>query len=228
MRRPTDRVWARLEAKFASPALGVARDVAVPRLETSRLRLRAWTERDLVEYKRMIDDPQVMRYMGKGPRFKAKRLLAGLLARVSQLEARRALARLVDHWSRHGLGEWAVEEKATGALVGQVGFTHLPGWVVDRTDLEIGWILTSPAWGKGFATEAAHAALDFGFTELGLERVISTTLPDHQRSRRVMERLGLSLEGQVRWQGHEFVWYGIDRSDWDTRQRASGPSTQVT
>jgi RimJ/RimL family protein N-acetyltransferase len=158
--------------------------------------------------------------MGAGLRFKATRVAGSLVAVVSDLEARRAVVRLADHWRQFGLGEWAVQEKTTGRLLGRVGFTVLPEWVEDSTNIEIGWLLARAAWGKSFATEAGRVSMAFGFQQLGLERVISTALPDNWRSRRVMERLGLSLQGTTTWGGHEFVWYGIDRATWESAARA--------
>src|SRR5512134_4018440 len=106
---------------FASPP--------VPQLETPRLRLRAWTEADVADYKRIIGDPEVMRHLGVGLRYRVKRAAAAALALVTDSEARRGVANLIEHWRTWGYGEWAVEEKASGALLGQVGLVHQSDWL---------------------------------------------------------------------------------------------------
>lgn len=187
----------------------------IPCLETERLWLRRWSQEDSGEYRRILGDPEVMRYMGSGVRFKAKRAVAGLLALVSDVETRRNIDRLTSHWRRFGFGEWAVEERPTGALIGKIGLVYHPDWVADPAKVEIGWLLARRAWGQGFATEGAHASLAFAFERLGMERIISITKPENRRSLRVMERLGLSLKGRTRWRGGDVVWCAIDRATWE-------------
>jgi RimJ/RimL family protein N-acetyltransferase len=187
----------------------------VPRLETPRLVLRSWCDSDIEGYARLIDDPEVMRYMGSGIRYRVKRAAASALARVSALEARRGIDRMVAQWMRCGFGEWAMEERASGALIGKVGlFLHSPDWVADPARIEIAWMLERSAWGNGYATEGARASLEHAFESQGIERVISVAKPENRRSVRVMERLGLAMQGRTRWRGNEVVWYAIDRSAW--------------
>jgi RimJ/RimL family protein N-acetyltransferase len=197
----------------------------VPRIETARLELRAWDHRDLATYARIIADPAVMRHMGSGPRYRIERAVAALLRPLAFAEARRRIAHMVGHWKTWGYGEWAVEEKESGELIGQVGLVHQADWFADRTNVEVGWMLARRAWGRGLATEGALATLAFGFGELGLERLVSITRPANLRSLRVMQRAGLSFAGRTRWKGEEVVWYAIDRANWDggERQSAAAP-----
>jgi RimJ/RimL family protein N-acetyltransferase len=195
---------------------------AVPSLETPRLWLRPWHAADAGPYARIIGDPEVMRHVGAGLRYHARRRCAALVPLLAEVEARRAIRSLGDHWETHGFGEWAVEEKASGALVGQIGLVHLPDWTADSTDVEVGWLLARDAWGRGFATEGGRASLAYAFDRLGMERVVSVARRSNHRSERVMQRLGLSPAGRIRWKGSEVVWYGIDREQWRLR-----PGTDV-
>jgi RimJ/RimL family protein N-acetyltransferase len=194
--------------------LGHLDPVAVPRLESDRLVLRPWRATDVAEYAPIIGDPEVMRFMGSGWRYRVKRAAARMVARFSDLEARRAVAALQRHWQRYGYGEWAVEQKETGALIGRVGFVHHADWPADAAKIEIGWTLARDAWGRGFATEGARMALRHAFGELGIERIISIARPDNLRSQGVMRRLGMEYQGAARWRGGDHVWHAIDRDAW--------------
>jgi RimJ/RimL family protein N-acetyltransferase len=190
-----------------------------PRLETERLVLREWRADDVGAYARIVGDPEVMRHLGSGPAFRLKRAGARLVGWVSDVEARHGMRRLVDHWQRNGFGEWALEEKATGALIGQIGLTHHPDWVADEANVEIGWMLARAVWGRGFATEGGAVALRYAFETLGLPRVISIAVPGNRRSLGVMERLGLSFAGETVWKRRTFTWYAIDRAQWERVRR---------
>lgn len=99
--------------------------------------------------------------------------------------------RIERHFERHGFGLWAVETRAGEPFVGFVGL-QIPGFEADFTPcVEIGWRLGRASWGRGFATEAAAAALRFAFSDLALPEVVSFTVPGNRRSRAVMERLGM-------------------------------------
>ena len=138
-------------------------------------------------------------------------------------QARRAIASYRRHWLAHGFGQWAVEEKQNGELIGRVGLVKHPDWTADRTNDEVGWLLARSTWGNGFATEGGRASLGFAFGQLELPRVVSITQPANARSVRVMERLGLSFVGRTWWEGGEVIWYAIDRDAWLERgETASG------
>ena len=100
------------------------------RLETERLILRKWRESDFETYEKMCADPEVMRYIG-GKTF-------------NRTEAWRHMAYLVGHWHLLGYGHWAVEEKATGQLIGRIGFLNPAGW----PGFEIGWTLARDSGAK--------------------------------------------------------------------------------
>jgi RimJ/RimL family protein N-acetyltransferase len=186
----------------------------VPPVETERLLLRAWSETDVEPYARMLADLQVMHYMGFGLAATAKHLAAAAMPREARKQARRAIAFYTSHWAEHGLGHWAVEERASGLLIGRIGlFRHLD-WTADSSNVEVGWLLARSAWDRGFATEGGTASLAFAFERLRVERVVSITRPGNVRSERVMQRLGLGLVGTTRWRGGKVIWYAIDRDTW--------------
>jgi RimJ/RimL family protein N-acetyltransferase len=183
----------------------------VPTLETTRLRLRGWSARDAASYERIMGHPRVTSALGRRPEPGAA-----------------AVSRLARQWREQGFGHWAVEERASGALIGRIGLAHHPDWTPDPDNVEVGWTLDPEVWGRGLATEGGGAALADGFGRLGLERIISITLPENRASRRVMEKLGLTLRGSARWRGAEHVWYAVERSTWRDGAAATPPGPEGT
>ncbi len=162
-------------------------------LETERLILRQFREEDLDAYAAMVADPEVMRHLGSGP--------------MDREEAWRNMAMVVGHWRLRGFGMWAVEEKATGAMIGRVGCWRPEGW----PGLEVGWTLRREWWGKGYATEAGRASLDAAFDRIGERHVISLIHDENQASIRVARRLGMRLEGRTELFGIAVCVYGKRR-----------------
>jgi RimJ/RimL family protein N-acetyltransferase len=103
------------------------------------------------------------------------------------------LATLLGHWDLRGYGVWAVEDAATGELIGRAGLLHPEGW----PDAELNWIIKPSMRGRGLATEAARAALDFAFDQLGFDRVISLIRPENPASGQVAVKLGGSLDETI-------------------------------
>jgi RimJ/RimL family protein N-acetyltransferase len=102
--------------------------------------------------------------------------------------------RIAAHFDEHGFGLWAVEIPGVAPFAGFVGLA-VPRFEAHFTPcVEIGWRLSADCWGRGYATEGARAALAFAFEDLKLDEVVSMTVPDNLRSRRVMEKLGLSRD----------------------------------
>ena len=163
------------------------------KLETERLLLRMFRDEDFEAYAEFCADPDVMRYLTGKP--------------MTRVEAWRHMAMMVGHWTLRGYGMWAVEERATGAFIGRIGFNDPEGWPA----FEIGWTLGRPYWGKGYATEGARVALDYAFDELDKPHVISLIHPENLGSISVAEKLGEKLEGETEVLGMPVLIYGIDR-----------------
>ena len=163
------------------------------RLDTQRLILRMWREEDFEPYAEICADAEVMRFLGGQP--------------FTRLDAWRHMSFLIGHWHLRGYGHWAVEEKASGRLVGRIGFLNPEGW----PGFELGWTLGRPYWGRGYATEGARRALTYAFTELDRDHVISLIHPDNRASISVAERLGERVEGKTELSGTELLVYGVDR-----------------
>lgn len=143
-------------------------------IQTERLLLRRWRDADRAPFVALHQDPDVSYWLG-GPRF---------VARAGQALER--YNRLIDE---QGFGKFALERLEDGALLGAVGVSPAyPGLPIEG--FEIGWVLARPAWGQGYATEAARAAMTHAF-EKGLGEIISFTAPTNLRSQAVMERVGM-------------------------------------
>jgi len=164
-------------------------------LETSRLILRPFQESDFASYAEMCADREVMQYVGDG----------GTLSRE---EAWRQMAMLSGHWVLRGFGMWAVAERTMGEFVGRVGLHFPEGW----PGREIGWALAKSHWGKGYAFEAAAAALAFAFDTLEWPRAISLIDRRNLRSIRLAERLGERYESDIDVRGHRVALYSIERT----------------
>lgn len=160
------------------------------RLETERLLLREFRGTDLEAYAPMQADPEVMRFIGDGKTFERDMTW-------------RSIAGMLGHWRLRGYGMWAVEEKATGILVGRAGFIDPPGW----PGFELGWLLGREYWGRGYATEAARRCLRYAFEELGRDRVISLIRHANAPSIRVAERIGEKPAGEVEVMGSMALVY---------------------
>jgi ribosomal-protein-alanine N-acetyltransferase len=146
-------------------------------IETERLRLRPFeaTDGDLLYI--LYGDARVMSIRKIGPQTRA------------QSDAQ--LSEVVDHWCRHGIGLWAVFEKASGAFFGECGLREIE---TGGEEIELSYGLVPEAWGRGLGSEAGQAALVHGFDVAGLETVYAVARADNKRSRRVMEKLGFRFE----------------------------------
>jgi RimJ/RimL family protein N-acetyltransferase len=167
----------------------------VPILETERLWLRSLRTNDFDDYAALNADPEVLRYLGGG------------MEPWDRGRSWRHMAFLMGHWQLGGSGMWALEHKETGAFIGVAGFAAPEGW----PGFELAWTLVRRYWGNGYATEGARAALDYAFTVLDKDCVISLIHPENRASIRVAERIGERLQGRIHHLGREMLCYGIDR-----------------
>jgi ribosomal-protein-alanine N-acetyltransferase len=168
--------------------------VAIPTVETSRLKLRPFTEQDEESLYQILRGDDVLRYF-PNPIPPDREKVAKLIA--AQLK----------HWGDHGFGWWAVESLEEGELMGWNGLQFLP----DTEEIEVGYLLGRPFWDKGFATEGAKAGLEFGFDGLGLETIIGLVHPENEGSKRVLEKLGMSFVEQAEYFGITVLRYVLPR-----------------
>lgn len=181
---------------------------SAPQLRTERLLLRRWRDDDLAALAAINADPRVMEHFP---------------ATLSVAETQAFLARVEQGFAQHGYGLWALEVTQTETLIGFTGLAPVELDVAFVHAVEVGWRLAHDSWGSGYATEAATAAIDFGFDELGLAEIVSFTAVGNVRSRRLMERLGMRREPAEDFDhpklpvGHDLrahVLYRLDRRRW--------------
>lgn len=148
-----------------------------PEIRTERLLLRRWRESDLDPFAAMNADPVVMEHFFHGVR--------------TRDETAEFIARIEQEFERRGFGLWAVEVAGGVPFVGFVGLHEARFDAPFTPAVEVGWRLARDHWGHGYATEAAKAALAFGFEDAGLVEIVSFTNAGNHRSQRVMERIGM-------------------------------------
>jgi RimJ/RimL family protein N-acetyltransferase len=169
--------------------------VNVPEVHTERLVMRGFRDDDLDEWAAICADPEVTRWVGDED---------GL----SREDAWRRMAYFVGHWELRRCGQWALVERDSGRLVGRAGLLYPEAW----PGLEVGWLVGREHWGFGFAPEAGRASMEWAREELGADHVISLIEDANQRSARVAEKLGMTVEGRTRIVNgkHEVRIFGAD------------------
>jgi ribosomal-protein-alanine N-acetyltransferase len=176
-------------------------------ITTSRLRLRPFTLDDLEAHAQMYSDPEVMRYL---PR------LAQPLAQARQA-SKTVLMAFMQHWDSHGFGVWAVVDRATDTVLGQCGLRLM----TDGQAVEVLYLLARAWWGGGRATEAAQAALAYGFTQCQLPRVVAFVHVDNLASRRVLEKIGLQYDSPRRMFNMDTLYYTLTQQAYQARLAAA-------
>jgi RimJ/RimL family protein N-acetyltransferase len=162
--------------------------VTIPTIETERLRLRGHTVDDFPSCAALWADEGVTRFIGGKPQ--------------TSEEAWSRLLRYVGHWALLGYGFWLIEEKATGAFVGEVGFAEFKRQIEPTIDVpEAGWVLSPAMQGRGYATEALRGAIDW------LGRPAACIIhPENAASVRVAEKAGFRQAGMVSYKGMPTVF----------------------
>ena len=155
------------------------------RLETERLVIRTFELRDAEPWLALVTDPDVSRYLPAGPTPTSDTFFR-------MLERRHAMER------EHGYAIWAVDDRKTGAFVGQCGLCPIEG---TGPEIEIAYHYTKTSWGRGYGTEAAIAVLAYGLGPLGLDRVIAVVMAQNIGSCRVVEKAGMHFEGTATYYG---------------------------
>jgi RimJ/RimL family protein N-acetyltransferase len=171
-------------------------------LETGRLTLRPLTLADAETYAAIRYHPEVVKWMLPAP--------------ADAIEAAHAaIARYAAGWRERGYGPWGLFHE--GRQIGHAGLNFVP----EFGETEVLWSLHPDAWHRGFATEAARAALDFGFGTLGLATIFAMTRPDNLASQAVMKRLGLTYRKDVVYRDIDSVWFDIDRDAFEKLGRSA-------
>jgi RimJ/RimL family protein N-acetyltransferase len=173
-------------------------------LTTERLRLRGFVEADTDPLFELMQDPDVVRYIGD------RRI-------PTREEVWRGIAGYIGHWALRGYGLWAVDDRERGELVGRIGILNPPGW----PGPEIAYTIGKRWWGRGLATEGARAARDWAFDNLDVDELISLIDPENTASIAVAARLGEALKGEFDLWGNRVLVYAIGREAW--RERGLGP-----
>ncbi|MBV9603682.1 MAG: GNAT family N-acetyltransferase [Solirubrobacterales bacterium] len=163
------------------------------RLETERMVLERLRPEHASEQLRLLLDPRVWTTLWSGGE------------RPTEGEVLDRLAAKVEHWDRHGFGQWLLRDRETGEMVGRGGLQHT--YTAGLNDIEAGWAIVPERWGQGLATELAHAVVQAGFDQLGLLEIVAFTLPDNRASRRVMDKAGFQYERDIVHAGLPHVLY---------------------
>jgi RimJ/RimL family protein N-acetyltransferase len=148
-------------------------------ITTTRLLLRHWRPEDRAAFAAINADPIAMEFL---PQPLAGRDSGALADRIER------------HFDEHGFGFWAVEAPGTAAFIGMVGLAWVSFPAPFAPAVEIGWRVSPKFWGRGYATEAASAALAYGFDTLRLDEIVAFTTVTNVRSRAVMERIGMTRD----------------------------------
>ena len=158
---------------------------------TERLLLRLPKLSDVQPMFEIHQDPDVMRFVGKSGDISV---------------AWRNVAMMIGHWQMLGYGMWIVVDRADAQVIGRAGLWNEAG----GPGLELGWLIRKSAWGRGYATEAARAALDWAWQHAGHDHILSVIHADNYPSIRIAEKLGQRLEKSEMVNGSEMLTYGID------------------
>jgi RimJ/RimL family protein N-acetyltransferase len=148
-------------------------------IDTERLLLRQWRSTDFPAFAQLNGDEEVMRFFP---------------STLDEQDSNAMAQRCLDLVARRGWGFWAVQEKASGCFIGFIGLNDPVAELPFSPCVELGWRLRRAWWGKGLATEGARAALEFAFSELSLNEVVSFTSVLNARSEAVMKRLGMQRD----------------------------------
>ena len=155
--------------------------------------LRAPESKDEASYRRLLFDPAVSPWLRPAP-----------LRPFTEADPHALLVRDLMHWDEHGWGAWVVEDD--GAFAGRAGLNRTR--VAGERAVELAWALVGDSQGRGLATTAALAAVERA-REIGLEEVVSFTLPENTASRRVMEKAGLAFDSDITHGGLPHVLYRL-------------------
>ena len=169
-------------------------------LETKRLIIKPSKFEDLDNLCVLQSDPDVMKYIGQGVR--------------SPEEVKKWFEKTLLHHQKHGFSFGSVFEKASGDFIGQAGIMYLD-YDDSQPDIEVGYRLSKKCWNNGYATELSRALIAWGFENLSVNKLVAVINPGNERSRRVLEKIGMHYIGKVNCYNTEVAKYEIDKSSID-------------
>lgn len=170
-------------------------------LETERLILRPMTEADIEDVFILRRDDEVMRYIREPV--------------LSRREAEDWINLISSRWAKDEIGFCSVFEKQSGKFAGWCGLWQLK----ENREIEVGYAMVKEFWGKGFASEAARAFLEYGFDKLKLEKIVAVARPENAGSRRVMEKIGMRFDYVGKFYDRDLVHYSITKEKFLTQGR---------
>ena len=164
--------------------------MSVLTIETKRLRLRPFNLDDSVPLHKILEVEGVLQYFPTSDPPDLERV-----EKLVQLQ--------IDHWDEHGYGWWAVEALVNKHLIGWSGLQFLP----ETDEIEIGYLLARPYWGKGLATEGALIGINYGFKSLNIPTITGIVHPENAGSQRVLEKIGLKFQEEAEYFGMDCFKY---------------------
>jgi ribosomal-protein-alanine N-acetyltransferase len=162
----------------------------IPSIRTARLTLRPMLPGDAAELHQIYQSEGVLHYFPNP--------IPPSLEKVQAI-----IAGQIVHWNEFGYGDWAIVPNDHEKIIGWAGLQYLP----ELDEIEVGFLLDRPAWGRGYATEAAKASLGFGFERFSLEHIIALVHPENLASRGVIEKCGMDYVETISLWGMELMRY---------------------
>ena len=151
---------------------------------TQHLKLRIFNKTDFPALFKILTEPGIAKYY---PR----------ITPPDEASIRQSIEHNLHNWQEFGYTKWAVILRTTNQLIGRCGLDLL----TDTNEIELGYVLGHNYWGKGYATEAARASLDYGFNQLKLKEIIGLTHPENHTSQRVLLKAGMKFRGDFEYSG---------------------------
>ncbi len=160
-------------------------------IETTRLLLRPFREEDAPAFFELNEDPEVIRYTGNRP--------------FHDVEEARRFLREYDEYEKYGYGRWAVLLKPGREFIGWCGLKYIS----ELQETDLGFRFFQRHWGKGYATEAGRACVDYGFSVLGLAMIVGRAMKENQASIRVLEKCGMAFWKEFDFMEHPGLYFRI-------------------
>ena len=167
------------------------------KIKTDRLYLRPFRIEDFEAYATILADPEIGKWFPKGTGFLLE-------------EAKKSFNSIRNHWTRYSFGIWAIVHQQKGFLIGRCGLNRID----ETSEVELDFLLDKNFWGKGYATEAATAALYYGFKTLKLDRIIALTKIENIAARRVIEKIGMHYRKNAQYWGITCAYYDVTYTDY--------------